>query len=189
MAKISAINFCTFIQHAKLDNIEKFLELTSTTQDGQNLAFFWEQAYNQGYTEGRENVLNEELEYEWMQHSQAVGYKEGYNKGKADSDTLQDLNIEAARTAAFEEGHHVGVETNCHLTSKVGVQSEMLYMPPTPSSSTQTSLLSLINDNMQTPITTELPLQASSLNWAEDATSLPILPPPPTPVISHQHAP
>jgi hypothetical protein len=34
MAKISTINFCTFIQHTKLDNIEKFLELTSTIQDG-----------------------------------------------------------------------------------------------------------------------------------------------------------
>jgi hypothetical protein len=40
MAKISAIDFCTFIQHAKLDDINKFLELASTTQDGQNLAFF-----------------------------------------------------------------------------------------------------------------------------------------------------
>jgi hypothetical protein len=31
-----------------------------------------------------------------MQCGWAVGYEEGYKKGKADSDTLQDLNIEAA---------------------------------------------------------------------------------------------
>ena len=61
-AKISAIDFHTFIQHAKSDDIEKFLELTSATQDGQNLAFFWEQAYDQGYTEGRADVLREELD-------------------------------------------------------------------------------------------------------------------------------
>jgi hypothetical protein len=61
-AKISTINFRTFIQHAKSDDIEKFLELALTTQDGQNLAFFWEQAYDQGYTEGRADVLREELD-------------------------------------------------------------------------------------------------------------------------------
>ena len=60
-AKISAVNFCIFIQHAKSDNIEKFLKLTLTTQDGWNLAFFWEQAYDWGYTEGRADVLREEL--------------------------------------------------------------------------------------------------------------------------------
>jgi flagellar biosynthesis/type III secretory pathway protein FliH len=73
------------------------------------LAFFWEQAYNRGYTEGREDVLSEdldlaaqELEYECMQHGWAVGYEEGYKKGKEDS--FQDIDIKAACTATFEEG-------------------------------------------------------------------------------------
>ena len=88
-AKISADNFRTFIQHAKSDNIEKFLELALTTQDGRNLAFFWEQAYDRRYTEGRADVLREELDMAskqlqdaWMQCGWDVGYEEGYKKGR-----------------------------------------------------------------------------------------------------------
>jgi len=108
-ATISAIDFRTFIQHAKLEDIEKFLKLTSTTHDGRNLALFWERAYDWGYVEGREDVLSKELdlatqehEHKWMQHGWAVGYKEGYKKGKEDSP--QDRDIKAACIAAFKEG-------------------------------------------------------------------------------------
>ena len=37
-----------------------------------------------------------------------VGYEQGYKKGK--EDCLHDLNIDAAYTAAFEEGCHKGEE-------------------------------------------------------------------------------
>ena len=114
-AKISAIDFRTFIQHAKLEDIAKFLELASTTQDGRNLAFFWEQAYDRGYTEGRADILREELdmateqlENAWMRHGRDVSYEEGYKKGK--EDCLCDLDIDAAYTTAFEEGHRKGEE-------------------------------------------------------------------------------
>jgi len=30
--------------------------LVSTTQDGRNLALFWERAYDRGYVEGREDA-------------------------------------------------------------------------------------------------------------------------------------
>jgi len=65
---VAAVDFRTFIQHAKLDDIEKFLMLVSTTQDGRNLALFWERAYDQGYVEGREDVLSEELDLATQEH-------------------------------------------------------------------------------------------------------------------------
>ena len=192
-ATISAVDFRTFIQHAKLDDIEKFLTLVSTTQDGRNLALFWERAYDRGYVEGREDVLSEELdlatqehEHEWMQHGQAVGYKEGYKKGKEDSP--QDHDIEAAHTAAFKEGLRAS-KANLRPTAKVGIQS---CAPPMVSSSTQTSPPSLVNVDMQTSVAMDSPspvLPVSCLDWAEDATLLPIAPLLPTPSVPHQHAP
>ena len=215
-ATVSAVDFRTFILHAKLEDIDKFLELASTTQDGRNLALFWEQAYSQGYDEGRADVLREELdmateklENAWMRRGQDVGYEEGYKKGK--EDCLHDLDIDAARTAAFEEGRILGAanekwawETvghdlnnlNCArpkspLMFEVGVQSET-PRTTTVSSSTQTFLPSLVNVDMQTSVATDSPspvLPVSRLDWAEDATSLPILPLLPTPSAPRQHAP
>jgi len=186
-ATISAVDFRTFIQHAKLDDIEKFLTLVSTTQDGRNLALFWERAYDRGYVEGREDVLSEELdlatqehEHKWMQHGQAVGYEEGYKKGKEDSP--QDHDIEAARTAAFKEGLRAS-KANLWPTAKVGIQS---CAPPTVSSSTQTSPPSFVNVDTQTSVATDSPslvLPVSHLDWAKDATSLPI------PSVPCQHTP
>lgn len=77
---ISAVDFRTFIQRANLEDIDKFLELASTTHDGRNLALLWERAYDRGYGEGREDVLGEELElgtqaleHKWMLRGRAVG--------------------------------------------------------------------------------------------------------------------
>lgn len=110
------------------------------------------------------------------------GIEEGYKKGK------EDFDVKNACSIAFEEGRRIG-EANerslwekggHHLTKKctnspptcnVGVQSEML---PLISLSTQTSPPSLVNVNIQTSAT-----MVSSLDWAEDATSLPALPLPP----------
>jgi len=190
-ATISAVDFRTFIQHAKLDDIEKFLTLVSTTQDGRNLALFWERAYDRGYVEGREDVLSEELdlatqehEHEWMQRGRAVGYEEGYKKGKEDSP--QDHDIEAARTAAFKEGLRAS-KANLQPTAKVGIQS---CTPPTVSSSTQTSPLSFVNIDTQTPVTAEVSRRVSPpLDWAEDTASLSTSPLPPAPTTSHHCAP
>jgi len=192
-ATISAVDFRTFIQHTKLDDIEKFLTLVSTTQDSRNLALFWERAYDQGYVEGREDVLSEELdlatqehEHEWMQRGQAVGYEEGYKKGKEDSP--QDHNIEAAHTTAFKEGLRAS-KANLRPTAEVGIQS---CTPPMVSSSTQTSPPFLVNVDTQTSVAMDSPslvLPVSHLDWAEDATSLPIAPLLPTPSVPRQHAP
>ena len=216
-AKISAVDFRTFIQHAKSDDIEKFLKLTSTTQDGRNLAFFWEQAYDREYTEGRADVLREELDTaserlqnEWMLCGRDVGYEQGYKKGK--EDCLCDLDVDAAYTAAFEEGRRKGEENEKWLwetlrhtydrrcmsqqltpeTISIGVQSELPYVPPMVSSSMQTSPPLLVNINTQTSVATDsLPpvLLVSRLDWAEDATSLPIAPLLPTSSVPRQHAP
>jgi hypothetical protein len=211
---ISAVDFRTFIQHAKLEDIDKFLELASATQDGRNLALFWERAYDRGYTEGRGDVLREELdmateqlENAWMRRGRDVGYEEGYKKGK--EDCLRDLDVDAARTAAFEEGRILGAanekwawETvghdlnnlNCArpkspLTFEVGVQSE-IPRTTTVSSSTQTSPASLVNVDTQTSFTAEpLTLVSPRFDWADDVTSLPILPLLPTPSIPHNSSP
>jgi len=213
-ATVSAIDFRTFILHAKLEDIDKFLELASTTQDGRNLALFWEQAYDHGYTEGRADVLREELDMAseqlqdaWMRRGRDVGYEEGYKKGKKEGH--QDIDIEAIRTAAFEEGRLKGEEnekwlwetlghsheqrcTNRLPTSEMGVQSEMPHTPQMVSSSTQMSPPSLVNVDTQTFVATDSRspvLPASCLDWAEDATSLPILQLLPTPPVPRQHAP
>jgi hypothetical protein len=216
-ANVSAVDFRTFILHAKLEDIDKFLELASTTQDGRNLAFFWERAYDRGYDEGRADVLREELdmateqlENAWMRRGRDVGYEEGYKKGK--EDCLRDLDVDAAYTAAFEEGRRKGEENEKWLwemlghnydrgcmsqrptpeTISIGVQSEPPHVPPMVSSSTQTSSPSHVNVNTQTsvamdPLSPVLPV--SRLDWAEDATSLPILPLLPTPSAPRQHPP
>src|SRR6266446_8340490 len=60
------------------------------------------------------------------------------------------------------------------------------------SSSTQTSPPSLVNVDMQTSVAMDSPslvLPVSRLDWAEDATSLPIAPLLPTPSVPCQHAP
>src|SRR6266567_5804762 len=65
-------------------------------------------------------------------------------------------------------------------------------MPPMVSSSTQTSPPSLVNVDMQTSVAMDSPspvLPVSRLDWAEDATLLPIVPLLPTPSVPHQHAP
>jgi hypothetical protein len=192
-ATVSAVDFRTFILRAKLEDIDKFLKLASTTQDGRNLAFFWEQAYGRGYDDGRADILREELDMateqlqnEWMQRGRAVGYKEGYKKGKEDSP--QDHDIEAARTAAFKEGLQAS-KANLRPTAEVGIQS---CAPPMVSSSAQTSSPSHVNVNMQTSVAMDSPspvLPVSHLDWAEDATSLPIAPLLPTPSVPRQHAP
>ena len=192
-ATVSAVDFRTFILRAKLEDIDKFLKLASTTQDGRNLAFFWEQAYGRGYDDGRADILREELDMateqlqnEWMQRGRAVGYKEGYKKGKEDSP--QDHDIEAACTAAFKEGLRAS-KANLRPTAEVGIQS---CAPPMVSSSTQTSPPSLVNVDTQTSVAMDSPslvLPVSRLDWAKDATLLPIAPLLPTPSVPRQHAP
>ena len=141
---------------------------------------------------------------------EGVGYEQGYKKGK--EDCLRDLDVDAAYTAAFEEGRHKGEENEKWLwemlrhtydrrcmfqqptpeTISIGVQSQLPYVPPMVSSSTQTSPPSLVNIDMQTSVATDSPplvLPVSRLDWAEDATSLPIAPLFPTPSVPCQHAP
>jgi len=85
---------------------------------------------------------------------EGVGYEQGYKKGK--EDCLRDLDVDAAYTAAFEEGRRKGEENEKWLwetlghtydwrcmsqqptpeTISIGVQSELPYVPPMVSSST-----------------------------------------------------
>ena len=134
-----------------------------------------------------------------------LGYEQGYKKGK--EDCLRDLDVDAAYTAAFEEGRRKGEENKKWLwetlghsyhqrcmspqptpeTISIGVQSDLPYVPPMVSSSTQTSPLSLVTVDTQTSITTKPSTQVSPpLDWAEDTISLPILP---TPTITPPRAP
>jgi len=69
-----------------------------------------------------------------MQRGQAVGYEEGYKKGKEDSP--QDHDIEAAHTAAFKEGLRAS-KANLRPTAEVGIQSctpQWYHLPPNISS-------------------------------------------------------
>ena len=197
---MTAVDFRIFIQHATVEDIDKFLELASTTRDGRNLALFWERAYDRGYAEGREDVLGEELELgtqelerKWMLQGQAVGYEEGYKKGK------EDLDVKAIRTAAFEKGCCVGevkerslwekgghrltrkcTTANLTPTSDVSVQSETLPSPLLVSSSAQTEALLTLPDSSPVPIS-EPPIPATvdlaPFIWADDTFStLPIIP-------------
>src|SRR6267378_4837034 len=63
---------------------------------------------------------------------------------------------------------------------------------PVATVSIQTSPPSLVNVDMQTSVAMDSPspvLLVSRVDWAEDATSLPIAPLLPTPSVPHQHAP
>jgi len=72
-------------------------------------------------------------------------------------------------------------------TAEVGIQSCAQLMI---SSSTQTSPLSFINIDTQTPVTAEVSRRVSPpLDWTEDTASLPTSPLPPAPTTSHHHAP
>ena len=155
-------------------------------------------------------MASERLQNEWMLHGRDVGYEQGYKKGK--EDCLHDLNVDATYTAAFEEGRRKGKENEkrlwealghmydqrcmsqqptCEMIS-IGIQSELPYVPPMVSSSTQTSPPSLVNIDTQTSVATDSPppvLPVSRLDWAEDATSLPIAPLLSTPLAPCRHAP
>ena len=155
------------------------------------------------------DIASEQLENAWMRRGRDVGYEEGYKQGKKEGH--QDIDIEAIRTAAFEEGRILGAanekwawETVGHdlnnlycarpklpLTFEVGVQSET-PCTTTVSSSTQTSPPSLVNIDTQTSVAMDSPppvLPVSRLDWAEDATSLPIAPLLSTPLAPRRHAP
>ena len=155
-------------------------------------------------------MASKQLQNGWMQRGWDVSYEEGYKKGKKDGH--QEIDIETAHTAAFEEARILGAANEKWLwetvghdikkmgctqlksppTSSVGVQSDVPCMTTTVSSSTQTSPPSLVNINMQTSVATDsLPpvLPVSCLDWAEDVTLLPIAPLLSTPLAPRRHAP
>jgi len=173
---VATFDFSFFIKNAKGTDIFRFLDAVSQTKEAQNLKLLFMRAVSEG---------------------KKLGYEQGYKKGK--EDCLRDLNVDAAYTAAFEEGRHKGEENEKWLwetlghtydqrcmsqqptpeTISIGVQSDLPYVPPIVSSSTQTSPPSLVNVDTQTSITTESSTQVlPPLDWAEDTTSLPILPTP-----------
>ena len=194
---VATFNFSFFIKNANGTDVLQFLDAVSQTKEVQNLKLLFMHAVSEGKKLG-------------YHEGEGVGYEQGYKKGK--EDCLCDLDIDAAYTAAFEEGRRKGEENEKWLwetlghtydwrcmsqqpTSEmisIGVQSELPYVPPMVSSSTQTSPPSLVNINMQTSLATDSPppvLPVSHLDWAEDATLLPIAPLFPTPPVPCQHAP
>ena len=186
---VATFDFSFFIKNAKGTDIFRFLDAVSQTKEAQNLKLLFMRAVSEG---------------------KKLGYEQGYKKGK--EDCLCDLDVDAAYTAAFEEGCCKGEEDEKWLwemlrhtynqrcmsqqptpeTILIGVQSELPYVPPMVSSSTQTAPPFLVDVNMQTSTAVDSPspvLPVSHLDWAEDVTLLPIAPLLPTPSIPRQHAP
>jgi len=179
---VATFDFSFFIKNANGTDILRFLDAVSQTKEAQNLKLLFMRAVSEGKKLG-------------YHEGEGVGYEQGYKKGK--EDCLRDLDVDAAYTAAFEEGRRKGEENEKWLwetlghtydrrcmsqqptpeTISIGVQSELSYVPPMVSSSTQTSPPSLVNIDTQTSVATDSPppvLPVSRLDWAEDATSLPI---------------
>jgi len=193
---VATFDFSFFIKNANGTNVLRFLDAVSQTKEAQNLKLLFMRAVSEGKKLG-------------YHEGEGVGYEQGYKKGK---DCLHDLDVDTTYTAAFEEGRRKGEENEKWLwetlghtydqrcmsqqptpeTTSIGVQSELPYVPPMVSFSTQTSPPSLVNIDTLTSVATDsLPpvLPVSRLDWAEDATSLPILPLLPTPSAPRRHPP
>ena len=194
---VHTFDFSFFIKNANGTDVLQFLDAVSQTKEAQNLKLLFMRTVSKGKKLG-------------YHEGEGVGYEQGYKKGK--EDCLHDLDVDAAYTAAFEEGHHKGEENKKWLWEtlrhtydrrcmsqqltpemiSIGVQLQLPYVPPMVSSSTQTSPPSLVNIDMQTSVATDsLPpvLLVSHLDWVEDVTSLPIAPLFPTPSVPCQRAP
>jgi len=194
---VTTFDFSFFIKNANGTDVLRFLNAVSQTKEAQNLKLLFMHTVSEGKKLG-------------YHEGEGVGYEQGYKQGK--EDCLRDLDIDAAYTAAFEEGHCKGEENEKWLWEtlrhtydrrcmsqqltpemiSIGVQSELPYVPPMVSSFLQTSPPSLVNINTQTSVTMDSlspVLPVSHLDWAENATSLPIAPLVPTPSVPCQHAP
>ncbi|KIM43451.1 hypothetical protein M413DRAFT_443388 [Hebeloma cylindrosporum] len=160
----------------------------------------------------RDSPQDSELGIVW-QHALEEGRKAGYAEGAKMVDGMQ---VSDVLKIGFEKGQVRGIvqerelwemaghSTSCFVTATsstttadTGTQVDRVTsLPPctdtlvqTISTGIQTSPRSLVNADSHTSVITEPVPQVSRLDWAEDATSLPIAPLLPTPSVPRQHAP
>jgi len=77
---VPATDFALFLQRASPEDLELFLELASTTQEGRNLELMWHQAYMEGVKKGineAKSTITQQL-----QNANVDGFREGYDEGR-----------------------------------------------------------------------------------------------------------
>jgi hypothetical protein len=189
----TSINFETFGELCDLNDILQFLDAVAATQVGKNLQLLWDCAFAQGRS------VEQDYGEEMYLRGKAHGFREAEEAARPAALEEGRLSGEANEKWLWEAaGHNIDnlgcVGVRSPPTSEVGVQSETPHVT-TVSSSTQTTL---INVNAQTSTTSHLDTSvqaleppsspnrpqktsAAPLDWAEDANTLPIIPPSPSP--------
>ena len=180
---ITTIDFAFFLQHASPEDLEHFLALASTTQEGRNLKFLWRRAFLEGEKQGIDKAKSAtDLQ---LRNANLDGFQDGYNEGRDSvEDRLQCYEDQIAVALQDERSKWKGHGETCFKlpispsTRDSAVQSDPICLPATASSSTQTPLIPPPLPNSATM--GDLP--PKKLSWADDvALSLPIITSPPLP--------
>ncbi|KIM37020.1 hypothetical protein M413DRAFT_448748 [Hebeloma cylindrosporum] len=205
------VAFREFIELADLESIKQFLIAASSSPDGENLKLLWARAFKEGFTVGQgssADTLEEKLEEAHNQgfkegsSSKVDLFEAGYAEGRRDEQG--DWIIEGhgqhcgLQPATIHEDSSIQTDDpppRVMATSAIQVDTpkplppKLCSTPNTMDSAVQTTLLGIQDASSQTlPHPSPIPdsvhatsAPPSSLNWADDAASLPILPSRPPP--------
>ncbi|KIM35515.1 hypothetical protein M413DRAFT_32457 [Hebeloma cylindrosporum] len=201
-APTTRVAFREFIELADLESIKLFLTAAAATPDGENLKLLWARAFKEGFLMGQgssADTLEEKLEearnqgFKEGSSSKVDLFEAGYDEGRRDEQG--DWIIEGhgqhcgfQPTTVREDSSIQTDEPPPHVDAKPLPQT-LCSTPNTANSAVQTTLLSIQDASSQTlPHPSLIPdsvhatsAPPSSINWADDAASLPISPscPPP----------
>jgi len=205
-----SIDFETFIDLADIDDIIRFCDAVASTQEGRNLKLFWDRAFEAGVDEGQteERRRGDEERKEMYFKGKAKGIEEAEAAARSAEVDYYHHGTEKGRTEERLEWTSAGhgphcltpiailtdeiVQTDLESSMTATCDANVQACQPVVTVSIQTSPPSLVNVDMQTSVAMDSPspvLPVSHLDWAEDATSLPIAPLLPTPSVPRQHAP
>lgn len=184
---IPTFDFTFFLQHASSADLERFLELASTTQEGRNLRLLWRWAFAEGVEQGTDKAnFATDLQ---LSNANLDGFQDGYEQGREEvaEEIIQGYEKRIEKALYDEWSTWKGHGDNCFklpispstrefavqsdpiclppatsaLTCEVAIQSEPIHFPPTASSSTQT------------PMTPPASTATEKISWADDVATLP----------------
>ncbi|KIM45019.1 hypothetical protein M413DRAFT_24288 [Hebeloma cylindrosporum] len=191
-ASTTRIAFREFIELADLESIKQFLVAASSSPDGENLKLLWARAFKEGFLVGQGSST--EILEEKVEEARNQGFKEG-SSSKIDlfeAGVYEGCHDERADWLA--EGHGDHCFTPTRVSEDRGIQTDHVTIPvPATDACTQTSPVALPTSNACTQTDPDFSIEPTSsipsphlpspvsLNWADDAASLPIVrshPPP-----------
>ena len=172
-------SFATFISLADLSDIKSFFEVAGSSQESVNLKVLWGRAFAEGRKAGQEEEYDR-------------GYDAGYNEGYSDA-CEKDYEAGLAANASVsttEIGTQVDLPTSIDIsvqtTVNAPIQNSMLYGDVSTQTFADPNPITLhVDASIQAaeplpPVILPQKMSPSSLDWAKDASSLPITPIPPS---------